>query len=79
MKSVDRRSHRAHLFRRGWILAGGILFFFAGVRDWIAPGFLSNGRHWGWLDIAVTISLGVFFIALFIAEALRRTTHRQQN
>jgi hypothetical protein len=60
----------------GWLLAAGILFMLAGIRDWAAPGLLSiAGRHWGWLDIAVNLLAGV----LFIAVAVRKSGRQEAN
>jgi hypothetical protein len=75
------RPHKVHKVTRvisqsGWLLAAGILFVLAGIRDWVAPGFLSiAGRHWGWLDIAVNLLAG----AVFIVVAVQKSGRQERN
>jgi hypothetical protein len=53
------------------MLAAGILLVFAGVRDWLAPGFLSMaGRyHSSRFDIAFLLVSGLVFIITAIQKA----------
>lgn len=54
-----------------WLLVAGLLLIFAGIRDWVAPGFLSiTGRAHG--DIALNLLLGVVFVAAAWQKGLRR-------
>jgi hypothetical protein len=57
-----------------WLLAAGVLFILAGIRDWVAPGFFSiAGRVHG--DIELNLLVGI----LFIAASLRKLSPNDKS